>query len=470
MLGKLRRKSIDSLEDFDPVAESISGQSTTREEIGAKLWFGKDYINFIVRDILEVERPYNDLVDRNTTPRMPWHDISCVVTGSAARDVSRHFIERWNFVKLEKAKFIRKYPFLLPKTYSDFSSPRKYSFLGKLFSCEVQVVRSVSRWSVGSEADENSIYNAYTKLIEKAEHFIYIENQFFITNPGSNLPVLNKIGKAIHDRIMKAFRSEEKFKVFVLLPLLPCFEGEVGRTSGAAIQAVTNWNLKSICRGPGSLIQLLQQSGIAEPDEYVSFCGLRNWSTLNGKLVTELIYVHSKLMIVDDLITVIGSSNINDRSMVGYRDSEVCVVVEDHETIPSIINGRSCLVGRFTSTLRQTLMKEHLGMSEISDQLKDPLNDQFYRTNWLKVAKKNAQLFDQVFGCIPSNEVRTFHSLRNRSFKTHLGSTDPKAATDLLRRQIKGHLVQFPFHFLERENLEPSPGTKEFLMPYTVWT
>lgn len=36
------------------------------------------------------------------------------------------------------------------------------------------------------------------------------------------------------------------------------------------------------------------------------------------------IYVHSKLMIVDDRITLIGSANINDRSLLGSRDSEVC--------------------------------------------------------------------------------------------------------------------------------------------------
>lgn len=35
------------------------------------------------------------------------------------------------------------------------------------------------------------------------------------------------------------------------------------------------------------------------------------------------VYVHSKVMIVDDRIALIGSSNINDRSLLGSRDSEV---------------------------------------------------------------------------------------------------------------------------------------------------
>ena len=67
----------------------------------ANKWFiGKDYCNFYVKDIDEVDKPFTDLIDRNNTPRMPWHDIACVMYGDAARDVGRHFIERWNFTKV----------------------------------------------------------------------------------------------------------------------------------------------------------------------------------------------------------------------------------------------------------------------------------------------------------------------------------------------------------------------------------
>src|SRR3954462_6335888 len=41
-----------------------------------------------------------DNVDRCVVPRMPWHDISSVVYGSAARDAARHFIQRWNDAKV----------------------------------------------------------------------------------------------------------------------------------------------------------------------------------------------------------------------------------------------------------------------------------------------------------------------------------------------------------------------------------
>lgn len=41
-----------------------------------------------------------DFIDRFQTPRMPWRDVGVAVHGVAARDVARHFIQRWNFTKV----------------------------------------------------------------------------------------------------------------------------------------------------------------------------------------------------------------------------------------------------------------------------------------------------------------------------------------------------------------------------------
>lgn len=66
----------------------------------SKLWLGKDYTNFIVKDFNNLDSPYQDLVDRSTTPRMPWHDVGIMVQEATARDVARHFIQRWNAIKV----------------------------------------------------------------------------------------------------------------------------------------------------------------------------------------------------------------------------------------------------------------------------------------------------------------------------------------------------------------------------------
>lgn len=63
------------------------------------------------------------------------------------------------------------------------------------------------------------------------------------------------------------------------------------------------------------------------------------------------------MMIVDDDTTIIGSANINDRSMLGVRDSEIAVMVQDLEKFSVEFDGNSHLVGYFSSTLRRTLFR-----------------------------------------------------------------------------------------------------------------
>lgn len=88
----------------------------------AKFWYGKDYVNFIVKDFNNLDSPFDDFINRVTTPRMPWHDVGVCVQGASARDVARHFIQRWNATKLEKARYNDVYPFLLPKCYEEYTT------------------------------------------------------------------------------------------------------------------------------------------------------------------------------------------------------------------------------------------------------------------------------------------------------------------------------------------------------------
>lgn len=70
----------------------------------------------------------------------------------------------------------------------------------------------------------------------------------------------------------------------------------------------------------------MKDPNIADPFQYISVFGLRNHALMpNNVPTTEIIYIHSKLLIVDDLFVIIGSANINDRSMLGNRDSEIAV-------------------------------------------------------------------------------------------------------------------------------------------------
>lgn len=60
--------------------------------------------------------------------------------------------------------------------------------------------------------------------------------------------VKNRIGETLLKRILRAYREGAVFRVFVIMPLLPGFEGEVGGPSGTALRAITQWNYASISR------------------------------------------------------------------------------------------------------------------------------------------------------------------------------------------------------------------------------
>ena len=83
---------------------------------GKEMFIGKDYSNLFVKNLEAVEKYteglslfycqfvskwcFVDSIDRLTTPRMPWHDAGVVVFEEVARDVARHFIQRWNIHKV----------------------------------------------------------------------------------------------------------------------------------------------------------------------------------------------------------------------------------------------------------------------------------------------------------------------------------------------------------------------------------
>ncbi|GAB1606903.1 phospholipase D1-like [Argonauta hians] len=428
-----------------------------------KLWIGKDYCNFIFKDFVDLEAPFEDLIDRTKTPRMPWHDIGVAVYGTAAQDVARHFIQRWNMIKVKKVRDDEQYPFLFPKQIENTNNT--FTPDGNM---KIQILRSVGQWSAGNQHPENSIQRAYVETIKKAKHFIYIENQFFISQVNSDNTVLNNINKALFDRILTAHRKRETFRVYIVMPLLPAFEGEIGTKKGTAIQAITHWNYASICRGNESLLTRLKQEGVMEPFNYVTFYGLRNHGELLDKLTTELVYVHSKMMVVDDDTTIIGSANINDRSMLGDRDSEIAVVIKDVDTFPVQYNGKPHQAGYFSSSLRKTVFMEHLGVDS-DESLIDPVSDAFYKELWIRHASINTSIYEKVFNCVPNDRISTFDELKKYNKKSALAEDDPEKAREMLKN-IQGHLVLIPLTFLSNENLTPPPGAKEALLPTVLWT
>uniref|UniRef100_A0A1I8I6I0 Phospholipase n=1 Tax=Macrostomum lignano TaxID=282301 RepID=A0A1I8I6I0_9PLAT len=443
-----------------------------------QLWKGKDYVNWLRKEPVRMDQPDEELVDRGRVPRMPWHDIGCVVGGNAARDLSRHFIERWNFTVKNKANGVgqrrnsagrrgNRPPLLIPKALKaecpmssdaadadqddddDFQQQQQFdeqqqkrwdkkqqsntwslrSFLERnhhshqegrqeqqaastgdhqqqqpprprplpfksiapKFANRVTVLRSLGMWSGGIEEPETSILQAMCHAIDTAEHYVYIENQFFISCPDESLgrskwPVQNPIASRLVDRIIRAHSEGRPFRAYLVLPLLPQFEGDISESgsSGESIKKIMHHTYECLCRSEHSVMSRLLLAGIPIED-YLSVCSMRTWGQLRGgRLSTELIYIHSKLLIADDRVAIIGSANINDRSLLGYRDSELAVRFEDAgpDLLPAEWQGCGrVLTGAFCGSLRRCIMREHLGVqwNDPKDRLlSDPVGEALF--------------------------------------------------------------------------------------------
>lgn len=154
----------------------------------------------------------------------------------------------------------------------------------------------------------------------------------------------------------------------------------------SGIRFLMNWQYRTINRGENSLLtKLSQEFPTVDLSQYITFNALRKAEyliTLN-ETVTEQIYVHSKLLIVDDKVALIGSANINDRSFMGDRDSEIAVVIEDASVNP------------YAAQLRRKLWCEHLGLRypDQQDLVADPMSSQVWNDLWLATAKSNTEIF-----------------------------------------------------------------------------
>jgi phospholipase D1/2 len=454
-----------------------------------KLFPGRDYVNFCIRDFHnsnEVKQPLlsSSLIDRKTTSRLPWHDVSVRIDSrELSTDLTNHFTQLWNHAKTDlhkkqsqvkfmlltstgrklKRAFVRRFSKIMQKAqsvgnfsnYADLEEPltsigddEEENEEGRSVSqdsmslvpevstkaestSEVSVLKSRSWWSFGLPT-ETSIQESYIELISNAKRYVYIENQFFISSTGDNKRgslVKNKIAKALVDRVLKETTEKSQFRVFVILPCCPAFEisdrAQLFHPDAFTVRATLHFISKTI-----------QSIKAAVGDEkfhsHFTFHSLRKFeidSNPELPLRQEQIYIHSKVMIVDDEAAIIGSANINDRSLLGVRDSEVCVLIQDPE---------------FARSARIQLWQEHLQCEAIQDQ--DPPESEETWKLWKESSAKNTQVFDTLFNVWPSNSIKTLSQLVESQ-----NSTGRRLEATAQLHSIQGRLVDYAVDFLENE-------------------
>ncbi|KAH8596160.1 hypothetical protein B0O99DRAFT_510702 [Bisporella sp. PMI_857] len=580
-----------------------------------EMWPGQDFNNNRVMDFQSVDDWKSNELSKAEYGRMPWHDVAMGVIGDCVYDIAEHFVLRWNFVKRDKYKRDGRYDWLTlegrtgddedlvgvqrPKhPVGDYIhhplSPLSTKTLGEQGTVHAQIVRSSTDWSSGI-LTEHSIQNAYSELIRNAQHYVYIENQFFITATGDQQsPIKNTIGRAIVDAVVRAARENRKFRVIAVIPSVPGFAGDLREDAAMGTRAIMDYQYKSICRGEHSIFEQIKKEGV-DPKQYIFFFNLRSYDRLNvtpalkkqeekagvkmqdvqraeaeeimgsgihgsrdqdegadtqmGKRnaldprpdkseqerqnmidakkkfaevaeetganrepeskdsvakfamhntptlteeawegtmsdevdnwIQEELYIHGKLLIVDDKTVVCGSSNLNDRSQLGAHDSELSIVMTDAKLINSTMNGQPYEASHHAATLRRYLWREHLGLLPPQDLdakddanaqppdvpndiwendtyafVEDPLSDELWEM-WTSRASTNTDMFRQLFHADPDDFVKTFDDydrfLPPKGVKPgHIYDRmiPPKEIRAKLDN-IKGHLVWMPLDFLK---------------------
>ncbi|CAL1702944.1 unnamed protein product [Somion occarium] len=606
----------------------------------ATLFPGQDYNN-------DVPQYINNGISVLDTPRMPWHDVHMTVCGPVILDIAQHYVERWNEIKKRKYREDVRYDWLAfphnveaapNEAIARHPHREQWHDIGHRFkqrfhrsqdesypeeeedpesyvrsphgTCRVQVVRSVSDWSHGV-LTERSIQNAYIQLIREANHFVYIENQFFISSIDGKGAVKNTIAGALVERIIKARDAGQRFKVIIVIPEVPGFAGNLKDESSVKIIMAAQY--RTINRGGSSIYEELRKAGI-EPLDYIRLYHLRAYDRINapfssfiakmeensgvkfqqamvalarqwvgdiegpsipanvsivipsdttltmpapegvkselksetyplpatveeackiieqfehgadelrsdevvsdnvaqhmlndrtalvdeewlgtpeeekGAYVSELLYIHSKLMIVDDRRVIMGSANINDRSQKGDGDSEIALVIEDDDLVQTRMNGQAYMASRFATTLRRKLYREHLGLirpqwckeneevtsfmrpaphanddeigTQQDDMVADPLSDETDRL-WNDTARSNREIFTECFRPVPTNLIRSWASYENYVPKVQTDHAVPEITLERLKdrlSKVRGALVECPLDFLidEKDFVEGS--------------
>lgn len=236
-------------------------------------------------------------------PHEPWHDVTTAVEGPAARALGDLARARWQAATGWQPEPPPQRPSYWPPS------------LTPTFE-NVQVAISRTNPEYEDQPAVQEIEALYLAAIASAQHSIYLESQYFSAH---------RIGEALATRLAEVGGPE----VVIVNP-----------------KRAQGWLEEKVMGAARSL--LLEQLKKADRHGRLRFC----------TPVTEGgtdIYVHAKVLVIDDTLLRVGSSNINNRSM--GMDTECDLAVE---ASPDDTPGAALRAG--IRRVRDTLIAEHLGL------------------------------------------------------------------------------------------------------------
>jgi len=362
-----------------------------------------------------------------TGPREPWQDLHARLEGPVARHVCQNFEERWKqTASLSQMKDDSQDS---QDALLDLESTNLWCGPVQNADCRdqwhVQLFRSIDtncaallrnptlEYSVETHQDaevlyDRSIQNAYVHHIRCAQRFIYIENQYFLgsshlwsmSQSDSIVQMCtNLIPAELAFKIVSKIKAYEPFHVYITIPMWP-----EGIPSTGAVQEILCSQHKTVEMMYTIVAKAIEEAGTHHhPRDFLSFyclvkrelhgdeCtaprGLNNDLTSMWKGARAPIYIHSKYMNVDDQWMIMGSANINQRSMDGERDTEIAYGAYQPEFVS---DGDTCPQG-VVQGFRLHLLASHLEIREAGevDQFREfhhgRVTDEFKRraeANW----------------------------------------------------------------------------------------
>jgi phosphatidylserine/phosphatidylglycerophosphate/cardiolipin synthase-like enzyme len=253
------------------------------------------------------------------------HDTGVQITGPATADLDLCFRERWNDSSRTLGMMpIWNAPLISTRVATGPADGPHSVQVTRTYGLATSTSIAYSWYSRG----EFTTWASYLNAISKATQYIYIEDQYFLPwgfpprfnrssigdrEVGRNVDVIYQLGQALRRGVNVAVLVPHKSDEGEIIGRMQIFQRNLGVNYLRSVSAEA---------GAGELVVAYLNNG------------------------TDDIYVHSKLMLVDDEFTLIGSTNVNARSMT--HDSEVQVGIVDADEA-------------FTREFRKALWAEHTG-------------------------------------------------------------------------------------------------------------
>lgn len=234
---------------------------------------------------------------------MPWHDATMMLEGEAANTLDDLGRDRWATAG--------------GKTLSQIEVPEKSlwpeGLEAQFENVEIGIARTRAEHDGRPQIDE--IEQLFVRHIARAKRFIYAESQYFAS-------------RTIAECIARRMTEDDPPEIVIVNPVT---------ADGWVEQQAMDLARARLVRS------IAQQDLRGRFHVFVPFTG------------EEAIYVHAKIMIVDDEVLRIGSANMNNRSM--GLDSECDVFIDSQRA-----GNEHCTDG--IAALRHSLLAEHCGLDE----------------------------------------------------------------------------------------------------------